>query len=208
MINDALNIDLRAQLVNIDHANQSVIAKTLDGERQVMVSILSAQRSFAKGDVVQIVHDSHSDTSNVHHENMGKYGLVIEIDVMTREVTFLDDTQQPVSLQKTSSFPPFSLHQIHAPPYLLESYLPNQLLSRPNTITRNDSGRSEETMQLEDITSVKTGPHMGVSGTVVEIHGGMVQLCPIDARQPSNVIIQIASLSFYPPPTTLQFTTD
>jgi len=63
-------------------------------------------------------------------------------------------------------------------------------------------------MQLGDIASVKTGPHMGVSRTVVEIHGGMVRLHPIYARQPSNVIIQIASLSFYPPPTTLQFTTD
>lgn len=63
-------------------------------------------------------------------------------------------------------------------------------------------------MQLGDITSVETGPHMGVSRTVVEIHGGMVWLHPIDARQPSNVIVQIVSLSFYPLPTTLQFTTD
>ena len=57
---------------------------------ELIVPLAALERIYRVGDHVWIIADPCSDLQNVHHHNIGKFGLVAEIDSLTGEATFLD----------------------------------------------------------------------------------------------------------------------
>lgn len=96
VVNDAAYFGLRARLVSIDHENDSAIVETQE-INQYFAPLSTLERLYQAGDLVRIVVDPCSDRDSVHHQNIGKSGIVTEVDILTQEVTFLDDDSAPVS---------------------------------------------------------------------------------------------------------------
>lgn len=90
VVNDASHFDLRAILMSVDLQNCSAIVEPLLEGGVLIVPLASLERIYRVGDHVRIIADPCSDLQNVHHRNIGKFGLVAEVDSLTGEATFLD----------------------------------------------------------------------------------------------------------------------
>ena len=97
VVNDVSYFQLHSQLVSIDLKNKSVVVESIVERENLAVSLAALYRVYQPGDIVQVIADPCSDHRNVHHENIGKFGLVTEVDCGTEEVTFLDQDHSLVS---------------------------------------------------------------------------------------------------------------
>lgn len=97
VVNDASYFQLHSQLVSVDLENKSAVVESIVERENLAVSLAALYRVYQPGDLVRVIADPCSDRRNVHHENIGKFGLVTEVDYGTEEVTFLDQDHSLVS---------------------------------------------------------------------------------------------------------------
>jgi ribosomal protein L21E len=88
---DATHRGKRGVLLAIARETRSATVQLLEGG-EWFVSLSDLQRYYTPGDVVRIIEDPHSNIHNVHHQLMGKFGNVTDVDVDTGEITLLDST--------------------------------------------------------------------------------------------------------------------
>jgi len=223
VVDNAVHHSRQGFLVSIDHENRSADVELFDGTNTV-VSLLDVVRSFAPGDSVRIVYDPHSDPTSVHHKNMGKFGFVTMVDCETRETTFLDPTGEEVSVLVRSYDIAHHTSQIRAPPFLLESYVPDQQILIPNSIVTPQvpsPGESSDVIQIGDTAGIVSGPHIGVSGIVetVQRTSGMIcmltysfhsakELSGTTVPPPRRIDVPISSVTFQPPLNALRFSVE
>ncbi|KAF8833154.1 hypothetical protein BDN67DRAFT_986211, partial [Paxillus ammoniavirescens] len=96
----------------ISFETQSAMVHLLEGGK-CFVPFSELQCCFSAGDVVRIINNPHSNIQNVHHQVIGKFGNIISVDVDTEEVMVLDSVGE---------------EEIRVPPFLLESYVPDQTI--------------------------------------------------------------------------------
>jgi ribosomal protein L21E len=88
---DAAHRGKRGVLQTISLETRSATVQLLEGG-EWFIALSDLQRYYTAGDVVRIIEDPHSNIQNVHHQVIGKFGNVIDVDVDTGEVTLLDST--------------------------------------------------------------------------------------------------------------------
>ena len=145
-------------------------------------------------DHVCIIADPCSDLHNVHHHNIGKFGLVTELDSLTGEVTFLDTDHSPVGYSSHFLLDEAcltTLFRFVPPPFLLESYSPDQSFSTP-------------TDQRPENTDVISGPYHGFVRTVELISSSTVYLWTVAPVFP-HIAVPVMSLIFLPPSNALRY---
>jgi len=96
VVNDVSHFDLHAVLVSVDLENSSTIVKPLLEGGELIVPLMALERIYRMGDPVRIIADPCSNLQNVHHHNIGKFGLVATVDSLTGKITFLDTDRSPV----------------------------------------------------------------------------------------------------------------
>ena len=97
VVNDASRFQVPSKLVSIDLENNSALVESILEGESLVVSLAALDRVYQVGDLVRVITDPCSDCRNIHHEYIGKFGLVAEVDYCTGEVTFLDQDHSPVS---------------------------------------------------------------------------------------------------------------
>jgi ribosomal protein L21E len=131
VVNDASHFDLHAILVSVNLQNSSTIVEPLLERGELIVPLTALERIYRVGDSVRIIADPCSDLQNVHHHNIGKFGLVAEVDSLTGEVTFLDTDHSLVG---------FSSHLLLDEAYLTthssdsRSLLPSRIILTRSTL--------------------------------------------------------------------------
>ncbi|KAG6379424.1 hypothetical protein JVT61DRAFT_11893 [Boletus reticuloceps] len=133
-----------------------------------------------------IIADPFSDLKNVHHDKLGKFGLVMDVDCDT-EVSFIDDAHTT----------------IRAPPHLLESHQ----IDRPFTVPTNAAAEETHEVQIGDAAEVKFGPHCGLFGMVEIICGKEVRIRPVGMER-SCVYVSIKAAKFRPPSNALKYSAE
>ena len=87
------------------------------------------------------------------------------------------------------------MFQVHAPPYVLESHVPDQPFSTP---TNKGSEQTHNSVQVGDIAEVVSGTYSRLSGTVKLISSELVQIRLLIASH-HHVIVNLKSANFSPP---------
>ncbi|KAF9231261.1 hypothetical protein BU15DRAFT_68481 [Melanogaster broomeanus] len=157
----------------------------------------SATCYFSVGDIVRIIEDPHSNIRNVHHRVMGKFGNVINVDVDTEEVTVY-----PRPVRRHFPLTNYTA-QIRVPPFLLESYVPDQgILAAHGSIIPSVED-SPDVVEVGDTAEVQSRLHIGVQRAT-----GWVQLqllCPSTPCQTRTIDVPLSSITSTPPTNALRF---
>ncbi|KAF8833008.1 hypothetical protein BDN67DRAFT_986311, partial [Paxillus ammoniavirescens] len=185
----------RGVLQAISFKTQSATVHLLEGG-ECFIPFSELRRCFSTGDVVRIIDDPHSDIQNVHHQVIGKFGNIISVDVDTEEVTVLDSAGE---------------EEIRVPPFLLESYVPDQTIRASHGSIIPSAQESPNIIEVGDTAHVWSGIHAGLQGTVefVQRATSLVRLRPVCSLYRTGVTIDVSlsSVTFTPPVNVLQFST-
>ncbi|KAF9230155.1 hypothetical protein BU15DRAFT_69440 [Melanogaster broomeanus] len=184
---DAAHQGKRGVLHAISRETQSATVHLLEGG-EYFVPLSDLQRYFSVGDVVRIIEDPHSNIRNVHHQVMGKFGNVIDVDVDAEEVTVLESTAS---------------EEIRVPPFLLESYIPDQGILAAHGSTIPSVEDSPDVVEVGDTAEVQSGLHIGVQCATGWVR--LQLLCPSMPCQTHTIDVPLSSITSTPPTNALRF---